>query len=103
MNASRGAIFQAALVNSKQASSSTISPTPSPQTRSFWNSEPFLRCDVHDYITVRVVFGRYHHDGRLLPAFGQRRQQPPLPRGMAHTKVLPAPVELVKLQLHQTG
>jgi hypothetical protein len=33
-------------------------------------------------------------------ALGQRRQQPPLPRRMAHPQVLPAPVELVKLQLH---
>jgi hypothetical protein len=39
----------------------------------------------------------------LLPTIGQRRQQPPLPRRMAHSQVLPAPVELVKLQLHQTG
>jgi hypothetical protein len=26
-----------------------------------------------------------------------------LPRRMAHSQVLPAPIELVKLQLHQTG
>ncbi len=58
---------------------------------------------VNDHVTVRLAFGRHHHDGRLLPADGQRRQQPPLPRRMAHSKVLPTPVELVKLQLHQTG
>jgi len=33
----------------------------------------------------------------------QRRQQPSLPRRVAHSQVLPAPLELVKLQLHQTG
>ncbi len=58
---------------------------------------------VYDHVTVRLIFSRYHHNGRLLPTVGQRRQQPPLPRRMAHSQVLPAPVELVKLQLHQTG
>jgi hypothetical protein len=58
---------------------------------------------VDDHVTVRVVFGRHHHDGCLLAHFRQRRQQPPLPRRMAHSQVLPTPVELVKLQLHQTG
>ena len=58
---------------------------------------------VDDHVTVRLAFGRHHHDGRLLAALGQRRQQPPLPRRMAHSQVLPAPVELVKLQLHRTG
>ena len=58
---------------------------------------------VDDYVSVRLTFGRYHHDGRLLSAVGQRRQQPPLTRRMAHSQVLPPPVELVKLQLHRTG
>ena len=58
---------------------------------------------VDDHVTVRLAFHRYDHDGRLLPTVGQRRQQPPLPRRMAHSKVVPTPVELVKLQLHQTG
>ncbi len=58
---------------------------------------------VDDHVTIRLAFRRHHHDGRLLPTVGQRRQQPPLPRRMAHSQVLPAPVELVKLQLHQTG
>jgi len=57
---------------------------------------------VDDHIAVRGAFGGHHHDGRLLPRFGQRGQQPPLPRRMAHSQVLPAPVELVKLQLHPT-
>ena len=58
---------------------------------------------VDDHVTIRLAFRRYHHDGCLLSAVGQRRQQPPLPRRMAHSQVLPASVELVKLQLHQTG
>jgi hypothetical protein len=58
---------------------------------------------VDDHVTVRLTFGRHHHDGSLLPTVGQRRQKPPLPRRVAHSQVLPAPVELVKLQLHQTG
>jgi hypothetical protein len=65
------------------------------------------RCDplvaVDDHVTVRVAFGRHHHNGRLLPTVGQRREQPPLPRRMAHAQVLPTPVELVKFQLHRTG
>jgi hypothetical protein len=55
---------------------------------------------VDDHVTIRVAFRCYDHDGCLLPAVGQRRQQPPLPRRMAHSQVLPAPIELVKLQLH---
>jgi hypothetical protein len=64
------------------------------------------RCDplvaVDDHVAFRRPFGCHHHDGRL-PRFGQRGQQPPLPRWMAHPQVLPTAVELVKLQLHQTG
>ena len=58
---------------------------------------------VDDHVTIRLPFRCYDHDGCLLPTVGQRRQQPPLPRRMAHSQVLPAPIELVKLQLHQTG
>ena len=58
---------------------------------------------VDDHVAVRLTFDGYHHDGRLLPTVGQRRQQQPLPRRMAHSQVLPVPIELVKLQLHQTG
>ena len=71
-------------------------PAQLPQCR-----DPLIAVD--DHVTVRLAFGRHHHDGRLLPTVGQRRQQPPLPPGMAHSQVLPAPVELVKFQLHQTG
>jgi len=58
---------------------------------------------VDDHVTPRLAFGGHHHDGRLLSALAQRRQQPPLPRRVANPQVLPAPLELVKLQLHQTG
>jgi hypothetical protein len=68
--------------------------------------EPFIEPNDYVYVTTVTVvtaFRCHYHDGRLLARFRQRRQQPPLPRRMAHPQVLPAPVELVKLQLHQTG
>jgi len=55
---------------------------------------------VDDHVTMRLIFGRHHHDGRLLAGFRQRGQQPPLPRRMARPQALPTPVELVKLQSH---
>jgi len=58
---------------------------------------------VDDQVAVRLPFGRHHHDGRLLPYLGQRGQQAPLPCRMADAQMLPAPIELVKLQLHGTG
>jgi hypothetical protein len=58
---------------------------------------------VDDYVTVCQSIRRYDYDGCLLPTVGQRCQQPPLPRRVAHSQVLPASIELVKLQLHQTG
>jgi hypothetical protein len=58
---------------------------------------------VDDDVTIRLAFRRYDYDGCLLSAVGQRCQQSPLPRRMAHSQVLPTPIELVKLQLHQTG
>ena len=39
---------------------------------------------VDDHVTVRLVFRRHYHDRRLLSRFGQRGQQPPLPRRMPH-------------------
>jgi hypothetical protein len=63
--------------------------------------DPFIAVD--DHVTIRQALRRDHYDGRLLARFGQRRQQPPLPRRMAHAQVFPSPVELVKFQLHQTG
>ena len=44
-----------------------------------------------------------HAERRLLTGLDQRGQQPPLSRRMAHPQALPMPVELLKLQLHQTG
>ena len=58
---------------------------------------------VDDDVTVRLIFDRHHHYGRLLPTVGQRSQQSPLPRRVAHAQMLPTPVELMKLQLHRTG
>jgi hypothetical protein len=58
---------------------------------------------VDDHVTVRLTFSRHHHDGCLLSTVDQRCQQPPLPRRMTHSQVLPSPIELVKLQLHQTA
>jgi len=55
---------------------------------------------VDDHIAVRLAFGRHHHDRRLLSRLGQRGQQAPLPSGMADPQMLPAPIELVELQLH---
>ena len=57
---------------------------------------------VDDQVTVGRAGGD-DHDGRLLAALCERRQQPSLPRRMVYSQVLPATVELVKLQLHQTG
>jgi hypothetical protein len=51
--------------------------------------------------TFAVFFANYYHDGRLLAAVSQRRQQPALPVRLAHSQVLPSPVQLVKLQLHR--
>lgn len=65
----------------------------------FQRRHPLIAID--DYVAVRLAFRRHHHDGHLLPAFGQRRQQPPLPRRPAHSQMLPAPLELMKLQLHR--
>ena len=55
---------------------------------------------IDDHVTIRLIFGRHHHDGRLLARFRQRGQQPPLPGRMARPQALPTPVELVKLQSH---
>jgi len=57
-----------------------------------------------DYnVTVWLPNNRDHHDGRLLAALRQRRQQPPLPPRMVYSQVLPTTIELMKLKLHQTG
>jgi len=56
---------------------------------------------VNDHVALRLAFRCHHHDRCLLPRFGQRCQQPPLPLGTAHPEMLPVPVELVELQLHR--
>lgn len=55
---------------------------------------------VDDQVTVRRAGDRHHHDGRLLASGRQRGQQPPLAGRWPHPQMLPAPVELVKFQLH---
>ena len=56
---------------------------------------------VDDYVAVRLSLGSDHHDRRLLTAISQGGQQPPLSPRVAHTQMLPTPVELMKLQLHR--
>ena len=48
----------------------------------FQRGDPLVA--VHYHVAVRLAFCRYHHDGGLLAAVRQRRQQAPLPRRMAH-------------------
>ncbi len=55
---------------------------------------------VDDKVTVNLVGDRHHHNRRLLPRTGQRRQQPPLPLRPANPQVPPAPIQLMKLKLH---
>lgn len=55
---------------------------------------------VDDQVAAGLTVVGHHHDGRLLAAFGERGQQPPLPLGMPHPQMLQPPVQLVKLQLH---
>jgi len=54
---------------------------------------------VDDQIMLRLLAG-HHHDGRLLTAGRQRRQQPPLTFRPMHPKVLQAPLKLVQFQPH---
>jgi hypothetical protein len=67
-------------------------------------AELFQRRDtlvaVDHQVPFAVVLGNHHHDGRLLAALSQRGQQPALAVRFAHAQMLPAPVQLVKLQLH---
>jgi hypothetical protein len=54
---------------------------------------------VDHQVTIRLLGGN-HHDGRLLTAGRQRRQQPPLTLRPAHSKVLQTPLKLMKFQPH---
>jgi hypothetical protein len=58
---------------------------------------------VDHQVTIRLVGHGHHYDGNLLTVGGQRRQQALVPIGATPPPVLPATVELVKLQLHLTG
>jgi hypothetical protein len=58
---------------------------------------------VDHQITVGLIGGGHHHDGRLLAGCGERSQKLPVPVEVAHTEMLPAPFQLVKLQMHVTG
>jgi hypothetical protein len=53
-------------------------------------------------VTIRLLRHGHHDDRRLLSRGGQRRQQAPLPLRAPHPQVLPAPVQLVKLQSHRS-
>jgi len=55
---------------------------------------------IDHQITVGLVCNSNHHNRRLLAHRCQRGQQAPLPLGTMHPQMLPAPVELMKLQLH---
>jgi hypothetical protein len=64
---------------------------------------PLAAIAIYDSVAVRLALGCYHYYGRLLAQFRQGRQQPPLPRRMAESQVLPATVEMVKFQLPALG
>src|SRR5258708_3449884 len=56
---------------------------------------------INDHVTAGLISYGRHHDRRLLPCRRQRRQQPSLPLRLSRPQMLPAPVELVKLQFHR--
>ena len=58
---------------------------------------------VDDQVAAGVVWGDDHDDGSLLARLSQGRHQARLAVRLAGPEVFPAPVELVKFQLHQTG
>ncbi len=55
---------------------------------------------VDHQVAVAALRREDHDDGRLLATVSQRRHQAPLPVRLADSQMFPAPVELVKLQLH---
>jgi hypothetical protein len=55
---------------------------------------------VDHQVAVALVWGKDHHDGRLLARLSQGGQEAPLEVRLADSQVFPSPVELVKLQLH---
>ena len=56
---------------------------------------------VDDQVAVAIIRRDDHDDGRLLARLSQRRHQAPLAVRLADSQMFPAPVELVKLQLHR--
>jgi hypothetical protein len=56
---------------------------------------------VDHQVTLRVVRHGHHHNRHLLTHGGQRGQQATLPLRLARPQMLPAPIQLVKLQLHR--
>jgi hypothetical protein len=56
---------------------------------------------VDHQVTIWLVGHGHHHDRRLLARGRQRSQQQPLPLRPTHPQVLPAPIQLVKLQSHR--
>jgi hypothetical protein len=56
---------------------------------------------VNDQVTAGLAGEGYHHNRRLLARGRQRGQQSPLSLGSASPQMLPAPVQLMKLQLHR--
>ena len=58
-------------------------------------------CDALVAVDYQIaVCDRHHHDGRLLTGCGERSQQPTVPVVGVHAEMLPAAVELMKLQSH---
>src|SRR6266849_4648585 len=56
---------------------------------------------VDDQVTPALLGTEHHHDRCLLARLSQRPHQPPLPLRLADAQMFPAPLELVKLQLHR--
>jgi hypothetical protein len=55
---------------------------------------------VDDQIAAGLIRYGHHHNRRLLARGRQRSQQPTLPLGPASPQMFPAPIQLMKLQLH---
>jgi hypothetical protein len=58
---------------------------------------------VDNQVTINFAGDRHHHNRRLLPRSGKRRQQPPLPLRPANPQMFPAPIQLMKLHAHRPG
>jgi len=56
---------------------------------------------VDHQVTLRSLGHGHDDDRRLLPRGGQRGQQPPLALRPPHPQLLPAPLQLMKLQSHR--